>query len=173
MLLSTKPFRLLSLWVRSQKQSCQIDCRVVHCETRLAIKMAFLFFFSILIAILFSSISSFFTPEQSNKKKLYQADRKTIAFQIELPAEYVQFLNLTSVSPHVSHEKKKRIRKREGGEKQREREGKGEERRRKKKKEKPDRSSKKEGPSFWICVFCLSLADWVLHHSAKIPICRT
>lgn len=38
-------------------------------------------------------------PQSKSRKNGGQADRKTIAFQIEVPAEYVQFLNLTSVFP--------------------------------------------------------------------------
>lgn len=72
----------------------------------------------ILIAIPFFFPSRFFLflfnpPTLSEwKEKQPRADRKTIAFQIEVPAEDVQFLNLTSVFLHTPHKHtKKRNRK--------------------------------------------------------------
>lgn len=73
----------------------------------------------ILIAIPFffsPPVSSYFfsnPPTLSEwKEKQPRADRKTIAFQIEVPAEDVQFLNLTSVFLHTPHKHtKKRNRK--------------------------------------------------------------
>lgn len=50
----------------------------------------------------------FFHPQSKSRKNSGQVDSKTIAFQIEVPAECVQFLNLTSVFPtHISEKKQK------------------------------------------------------------------
>lgn len=48
------------------------------------------------------------TPGANQQKKCKRTDRKTIAFQIELPAECVHFLNLTSLSLPLAHGKGRR-----------------------------------------------------------------
>ena len=65
--------------------------------------------------------SLFLYPLSKSTKKCKRTDRKTIAFQIELPAEYVHFLNLTSLpSQHMAEggggcNKEERERERGGG----------------------------------------------------------
>ncbi len=153
-------FCYLPVGTASQKRSCQIRCSRTHWETSPTIKTPFF----ILIAISYPPISSFLTPRANQGKTGGKLTGKQLRFKLKSQQSMFSSLTWHPFFPHTSCKKRKT---------DSERESKSYKKRKRKKKQKKTDVSKKEGPSFWICVFCLSLADWVLHHSVKIPICWT